>query len=371
MNAFPREVVRSEADAPAFPFSDYFFPPFCDPANSVATQYDVINGFDPVRWGESQIWIGDAVQNAYDHSKLPRPAPEGTPPGIDLTSDYSVDVLAHHVVAHAVTGDVRHGVSHTRVIPYWDREAFRVGLEHTIADPTERQQRLESLDAFCINVLRTLSHYYVDRIGTPRAAAEYDYVEHWNNVVRIEAAMTKKKRSKESPLAEQRRTLQVELAAAQGMPDDHMIRIMDRTHAIAKLKQLLWLVDQQPSARVRGSLIQELVSLTDRALAAGITEEELALDMGADTGISRETLRPLYDITPFRQLAHLGADTYELPQDRCHIIPLHEWMESMDRPLDGPPAYERDGRYRLPFRFERRRVPRQIPGALTGLLLQN
>src|SRR5688572_16916853 len=339
-----------------FQHVNYLHPPLCEPARPHATGYDIVTNFDPGQYASDPTEIGNAIQHEYDYTKADRPAPPGTPSGIDLTSPHSVNGLMHHVIAHAVTGDVRHGVSNTRVIPYWDREAFIVGLGQIVDDPQELQGRLEIVDALCINVLRTLAHHYVGRLNTP---PEFSPDEHEQNAFRIEVAISKGKRSKESPLRDQHAALYVARRALDGDVDHEAIRAMDRMHAIAKIKQLLWLVDQQYNERIRGGLVEELVTLTDRAQEAGITQEELALDMGADTGISSATHRPLYDIRAFTQLRHLGADTYALPQDDCDRIPLSDLLESIDRPGNSFPAYE-DTRYRLPFQFGERRIPRQV-----------
>lgn len=349
------------------PFVDYLRFPFASTTRAFEGGYHIVNDYDPTHMAGNQIALADGMQNAYECTKIPQPRSEGDPEDIDLATPYSVCGMTHHLIAHAVTGDVRHGVSSTRIIPYWDRESVARGLEHTTPDLAERTYQLEVIDGLCINILRTLARHYVDRIASGDTGSPE---EHERNAVRIGTAMLKGQRSKESPLTEQMATLQIELRAAAGDVDEAAIGQIDRVNAIAKIKQLLWLVDQQRSSRVRGVLVHELIELTDNALAVGITEEELMLDMGADTGISQATHRPLYVISDFVQLQHLGADTYALPQKRCHQIPLQDLLESIDRPSDGLPVYESDGRYRLPFHFERRQIPRQVPRSLTGLLVQ-
>lgn len=339
-------MPESHRTQEAIQIPDRYFlqPPFCNPDASTASGYEIIDNFDPAAYLDSPNDFGDMMCDAYENTKTARHRPEDIPAGVvDLTRPFSVNGMALHVLCHAVTGDVRNGTSNTRVIPYWDRETVVVGLQKTIADPTERQTTLEILDGLCINVLRTAAMYYVDKMEG-----------HSSTIDRIERGIEQGQKSKENPREEQYSAKALE----------RFSQTVEKEHAVAKLKQLLWLVDQQQSSRIRGRLVGELMELTERALAVGVSEQELALDMGRDTGISEATHRPLYVIRGFVQLSHLATDTYHLPQNYCEQIGLDDLLLSIDRPEDSPPAYEEDKRYRLPLRFGR------VSKGVTSLLVR-
>lgn len=337
------ELHRTQ-EAIQIPDRYFLQPPFCNPDASTASGYEIISNFDPAAYLDGPNNFGDMMCDAYENTKTARPRPENIPAGVvDLTRPFSVNGMALHVLCHAVTGDVRNGTSTTRVIPYWDRETVVVGLQKTIADPTERQATLEILDGLCINVLRTAAMHYVGKMEG-----------HSSTIDRIERGIERGQKSKENPRDEQYSAKALE----------RFTQTIEKEHSVAKLKQLLWLVDQQHSSHIRGRLVGELVELAERAMAMGISEKELTLDMGRDTGISEFTHRPLYVIRGFVQLSHLNTETYYLPQSYCEQISLDDLLLSIDRPEDGPPAYEEDQRYRLPLRFDR------VSEGVTSLLIR-
>jgi hypothetical protein len=296
-------------------------PPFCNPEAPHGNAQEVIARFDPELAATRQI-LRPAARALYSQEKA---WPTGQ--GIDLNDQSHVIHMRDHVLVHAATGLLRWGTSNTKNIPYWDREAYVVGMLNL--DPDTAGENVAVLDALSINFLRAFTRY---------AFAKTD--EYGQDVETLNETISMGQLTRSNIAVEQKEEL------------DDVQRQQDvfKNLSAAKLKHLLWLTDQQVDPAVRHSLLPELKDLVGRAYELGIGADLLTVDMGVDTGMSEDTYRPAYVISGFRQLSHLG-DTYAIPQADCHMLGVDNLLESIARPEYGLPQYE-DGRYTLPWDLE-------------------
>ena len=307
----------------------YLKPPFCNPEHSVATANSIIFNFDPSRYAHSSILRKQALglyeteKQRFFFSQLKR---EEDDKQIDLRDKAAVWGMSHHVLVHSGAGLMRWGTSDTFSIPYWDREAFQQAARLQ-EDPEWAERHIEISDALNINMLRTFTVFLGDRTR-----------ELTEDMTALEAALDRGQETRVSITNKQKTEFTVVAHEPQVFRDVY----------VAKLKHLLWLVDQQANPKIRHSLMEELACAIDTALDIGIEEGDLTVDMGIDTGISQDTYRPAYVISGFKQLNHLKSPTHSLPQQDCHRIELRTMLDSISRPAVSKPCYE-DGRYNLPW----------------------
>ncbi len=324
---FPGE---DDADfAPKIVPEAYNREPFCDPESANFDPTDVVINYDPKPHANA-FSFGRYAKYVYLKEKAGSSQGEAVDkvPGIDLHNAEHLAGLQHHVLTHTVTGLSRFGTSNTTAIPYWDREAAIVGM--VIQNPAGAKETIRLQDALSINSLRTFAELSVDR------TAEL-YESHMNLTVAHSRGQQTRR-----DISEAQQQEHTSVMAEWGLFSEV---------AVAKLKHLLWLVDQQPDETLRHHMLPELAILTDRLLRSGI-DEDLILDMGVDTGISEDTKRPAYDISAFAQLSHLGQTTYSLPQQVCHRIDYRAMLSNIARSGSDVPFYEDDSRYHLPWNME-------------------
>lgn len=319
--------------------------PFCEVGADNNSTVDILLDFPPEEVAQDPQFMF-YLSSAYETEKA-APDPDDNVveisaktlqeggPGLNLQNRMHLEGMVGHTITHAVSGLLDAGVSGTRSIPYWDRQAAIVGME--FQDPSRAAERAELMDVLSMNVLRAYCHYSVAKIE-----------EHSLSVFLLDAALEKGQRSMRdmSPAQRERRNVR------QSETDMHTSLF------IAKFKHLLWLVDVQPNPAIRHAMSSEVRSWMDYATTGiEIPIEDLTIDMGVDTGMSSSTDRPLYDISMFKQLAHLhdpeaSQQTYSLPQNLCHRLGVFDVLRSIDREGVSLPFYESDGRYRLPWIFE-------------------
>lgn len=332
------EVFRAEQAVPVIPprFNDF---PYCNPGSFAGSALDVLEAYDPVEVAGHPDFL-DTLAVAYDNDKAGNdgaqsPKTDGyQPPTFNLLDPAHLEGMTSHLLAHSITGLIDGGVSNTDCIPYWDREAMIVGTQRQ--DPVKAPEKIELIDALSMNVLRSYCHF----LGGSA-------VRHKNNVVRIESALQKGRRSMLDMRLQQEERIQINRQEAELYTGLY----------IAKLKHLAWLVDQQPDPSIRQHMRREVGDYVGVATTVlDVPAKDLTIDMGGDTGISKKSGRPLYDISMFVQLQHIHnpsvrVQTYSLPQRRCDRLAMVDVLTSIDREGADLPFYEQDGRYRLPWKF--------------------
>ena len=305
--------------------------PFCNPEHSIDDADSIIFNFDPLPSAHASVLRQEAsrlyqIEKQRDFfSQLER---EDGDHQIDLTDRAALEGMRHHVLVHSGAGLMRWGTSDTYSIPYWDREAYQhaARLQYGAEDA---KHETKIADALNINVLRTFVAFLSDRTW-----------ELSEDVAAVAGALDRGQETRVSIADRQQAELGVVTREHQTF----------RNVYAAKLKHLLWLTDQQHDPALRHGLMRELVIAVDAAQAIGVSEDELTVDMGIDTGISEDTYRPAYVISGFRQLGHVGSETFSLPQQYCHRVNPTMMIESISRPTHGKPFYD-DGRYDLPWNF--------------------
>jgi len=296
-----------------------------------------LEGYSPEVVAASPGYLND-LSAAYEDEKageeLPAEKEKSREPTLDLRNPKHVEGMTSHTLAHSVVGLLDAGVSNTDCIPYWDRDAVFAGFSYQ--NPDTARQRLEVVDALSMNALRSYCSFLDIRAN-----------KHQNSISLLDQAMSRGQRTMMDihDCQAVRRTLH--------WREFHMYTAL----YAAKLKHLLWLVDQQPDPALREHMKPEVCHYVGHATTKlGLWNRELIVDMGVDTGISEQTTRPPYDISMFVQLQHRfepgrKAQIYRLPQRCCARLTVPDLLTSIDRPERSLPFYE-DGRYALPFKFD-------------------
>jgi|GEM_PF-1812163 len=334
---------------------------FRNPQAPNRTPLEIVMAFDPVATvKEDPVQFRDRLGDAYTYEKSHGTAPALAEqpdawPGVDLLTQRGVDAMMSHTIAHAVTGNLDTGASNTTSIPYWDREAAIVGAYYMNSNQEDFERSVQLMDALSINILRAHCE--------DLSQAMHSQLSDSN---RLTFGIQRGQLSKQSGLEQQKH-----------LRDQHEELLDYYTEVyLAKLKHLLWLTDAQADPVMRGVLLPEVSRHVERVRAWGMPDEVLTIDMGADTGISSAGQRPPYEITVYKQLTHAGKmvdvkvtrnyetrverqRVYELPQEVCDRLPVDQVLQSIARPGNQLPAYEANGKYHLPWKFEDR--PIQLP----------
>lgn len=305
--------------------------PFCNPEDLRRRPIDIVGNYDPKRYADSStlrhqaLHVYELEKNGHFWKNLEKF--DNIPP-VDLTQHAALLGMQHHVFTHSGAGMVRWGTSNTSSIPYWDREAYIQAVNYRY-DNDDADEVVAHYDALNINFLRSFIEFLLQRTN-----------EYARDCITLDEALNKGQRTREDIShiqAEELHAVQHEYAIFSGLSK-------------AKIKHLMWLVDQQSDPALRHLLLPELTHIAERSEDIGIHESDLSVDMGIDTGISEDTHRPAYVISAFRQLSHVKESTYSLNQDQCHVIGLQDMLRSIERQDNSQPFYE-DGRYQLPWNF--------------------
>lgn len=218
------------------------------------------------------------------------------------------------------------GGSTTESIPYWDRQALVEGFRHVYPERDEGlilQSDIETINGLR-SVLGIISPRYLE---SSRAVRVIKSKIERGNVTRanISDILDTKHRAWEVIDTDYRRVL------------------------IAKIKHLVVITDQLSSQDARTFLLNE-IGITWQT--AGISPEELTINLGIDGGLSEATYRPPYFIVGIRQLAHLGLRTVSIPQEVCPNWSLEECVASLMRPSNTPSLLVEPEAYRLDWKFD-------------------
>jgi hypothetical protein len=312
--------------------------PYCNPDHHNVSALEVLDGYSPEAVATSPDYLNN-LSAAYEDEKAGEESStekeQCRDPVLDLRNPEHLEGMTSHTLAHSVVGLLDAGVSNTDCIPYWDRDAVFAGLSYQ--NPDTARQRLEVVDVLSMNALRSYCCFLGVKAG-----------EHKNRMELLDQAMGRGQRTK------------MDMYDFQTVRREFNWREFNMHAALyaAKLKHLLWLVDQQPDPVLRNHMKPEVCNYVGYATSKlSLWDRELTVDMGVDTGISEYTTRPAYDISMFVQLQHQfepGQDVqiYRLPQTDCIRLTVPDLLASIDRPDRSLPFYEEDGRYALPFKFD-------------------